>query len=418
MTMGKFIVIVSGILAILAWFGGEWLYLHDSHFADFVRILCFPFLTLVFLVALFATRIRRMPLHSATRRTLRALRAATLAGIAVLAVVLFWPRNYGGPQRIKSDSTHYWNLPTGSRLAYWKIPAKATAKPTPIIYLQGGPGGTIDGSLIHLMTPIAEDGYDIYLYDQLGCGWSDRLDNIRDYTVTRHVQDLEAIVQTIGAPKVILIGQSWGAILATAYTADNPGKVAALLVTGPGPIQPAHPQLARVIPPDSFHFHDPYYTNHQGNDLANNIRTRCMTIVAASFGKKLASDEEADNFANYASKLVNRSTVADTAHIGPLFPANPPPTSSGPVGFYVGLMTVHSFKNTPDPRPKLKNTPIPILVMKGQYDNQKWGFTKEYLDIFPNHQLAIIPNAGHGIFIEQRELYLTTIRKFLTNHQY
>lgn len=414
--MGKITIIISGILAALAWFGGEFLYLHDSHFADFVRFLCFPLLMLTFLLALFLVRVRRMPRRPAN--SFRVLRLAVLAGIAVLVVAIFWPRSYGAPIRTKSADLRYWNLPTGSQIAYKKIPAKGTPKPTPIIYLQGGPGGAIDCGLVKIMTPIAEEGYDIYLYDQLGCGWSNRLDNIRDYTVTRHVRDLEAIVQAIGAEKIILIGQSWGAILAAAYTADNPGKVAAMIVTGPGPIQPAHPQLAGVKPPDSFHLHDPYYTNHQGNDLANNIRTCAMAFVATSFGKKLASDEEADDFAGYANAFVNRSTVFDTALIRQMYPAKRRPTSTGPAGFYVGLMTVQSFSTTPNPRPKLQNSPIPILVMKGQYDNQKWGFTKEYLDIFPNHQLAIIPNAGHGIFIEQREVYLATIRKFLTNHQY
>jgi proline iminopeptidase len=51
--------------------------------------------------------------------------------------------------------------------------------------------------------------------------------------------------------------------------------------------------------------------------------------------------------------------------------------------------------------------------MKGECDNQKWGFTKEYLDLFPNHKLVVVPGAGHGIFIEQPEKYLSTIRAFL-----
>ena len=51
--------------------------------------------------------------------------------------------------------------------------------------------------------------------------------------------------------------------------------------------------------------------------------------------------------------------------------------------------------------------------MKGQCDNQPWGFTNEYLELFKNHQLKIIPNAGHSISVEQPELYLKTIRVFL-----
>jgi pimeloyl-ACP methyl ester carboxylesterase len=55
--------------------------------------------------------------------------------------------------------------------------------------------------------------------------------------------------------------------------------------------------------------------------------------------------------------------------------------------------------------------------MKGQCDNQPWGAAKEYLELFPNHQLKIIPGAGHSISVEQPEVYLETIRDFLRQTQ-
>lgn len=51
--------------------------------------------------------------------------------------------------------------------------------------------------------------------------------------------------------------------------------------------------------------------------------------------------------------------------------------------------------------------------MRGQFDGGKWGYTDEYLNVFKNHQLVIIPNAGHSIALEQPELYIHTIVKFL-----
>ncbi len=44
-------------------------------------------------------------------------------------------------------------------------------------------------------------------------------------------------------------------------------------------------------------------------------------------------------------------------------------------GFYASIMTMQSLDTRQDPRPKIKNCPIPLLVMKGQCDNQKWVFT-------------------------------------------
>ena len=86
-----------------------------------------------------------------------------------------------------------------------------------------------------------------------------------------------------------------------------------------------------------------------------------------------------------------------------------------PVGYYAGIMTYKRLTKVKEPRPKLKNLQIPVLIMKGQCDNQQWGFTKEYSDLFQNSQLSVIPNAGHSISVEQPDLYLKTILHFLNN---
>jgi proline iminopeptidase len=71
-------------------------------------------------------------------------------------------------------------------------------------------------------------------------------------------------------------------------------------------------------------------------------------------------------------------------------------------------MTLQSLQTCKDPRSLLKKLNTPVLVIKAQYDNQKWGFTQEYLTLFKNSQLKVIPNAGHFIEFEQApELYRT-----------
>jgi pimeloyl-ACP methyl ester carboxylesterase len=77
-------------------------------------------------------------------------------------------------------------------------------------------------------------------------------------------------------------------------------------------------------------------------------------------------------------------------------------------------MTFNSLLTIEDPRPKLKNSAIPVLVMKAQYDNQQWGFTNEYCTLFTNHKLIVMPNVGHAIAVENPALYLETIASFLS----
>lgn len=338
------------------------------------------------------------------RNAFRFIAATVSILIVTLALFILVPRHYNVPHQTPRQGTKYWDLSTGSHIAYTLIPAKGEKKPYPIIYLHGGPGGPISDRNIATFTPLADEGYDVYLYDQIGCGLSARLDDINGYTADRHKRDLEEIVNKIGAPKVILIAQSWGAILGALFVADDAAKVDRVVFTGPGPIIPINRGLKNVSAPDSLHFINPLVSNADGSRKANNIRTTVATSLAEKFGIKLMSDEEGDNFATYLNNEQNKSTVCDTSKAIKAAPG---------AGYYVQVMTVASFGQTTDPRPKLQGCTVPILLMKGQCDNQPWGYANEYLHLFPNHQLAVIPNAGHAINIEQPELYLKTIKDFL-----
>lgn len=327
-----------------------------------------------------------------------------LVFVTIFLFNIFYPRSYNVPQFQRRANTQYWNLSTGSRIAYTLIEAKNKKKGYPIIYLHGGPGGHISNRDINVLSNISESGYDIYLYDQIGSGQSGRLKNINDYTVERHIKDLKEIIKQTGAEKVILIGQSWGSILALLFAADNSSKVYKIIFTSPGPVYPVNKRLAATKIPDRVHLRNPFFTNAQGNKLANNIRTKAMSFCATSLGKRIATDKEADDFATYLNYELNKSTVCDTSKIL---------KEEAGDGFYSGIMTLHSLSKVNDPRPKIQSVAIPVLVMKGECDNQKWGFTNEYLQLFKNSQLIVVPGAGHFISVEQPELYIKTIKEFL-----
>ncbi len=128
-----------------------------------------------------------------------------------------------------------------------------------------------------------------------------------------------------------------------------------------------------------------------------------MFYCMKTFGKKLVPDTEADEFAAYTTNELNKSMVCDTSNAV---------IAEGTEGFYVNYMTRKSLGRVHDPRPKIINSKVPVLIMKGQCDNQEWGFTKEYTELFPNYKLVVVPGAGHNIFIEQPEIYIKTLREF------
>lgn len=341
------------------------------------------------------------------RRNIRFATYALLVGLATVSLMVLLPRTYHVPLLQQRVGTQYWQLPTGSRIAFTLVAAKTRKTSFPIIYLHGGPGGHINQKLINCLAPLADEGYNIYFYDQIGSGLSDRLTDITDYTVDRHIRDLAAITQKLGG-KVILIGQSWGAILATLFMAKYPKSTERLVLNSPGPIFPMHQELAKLRVPDNIHLRAPIFTNAQGNKKANNIRTKAMVFLSNSFGWQLASNQEADAFATYGGYEVDKSTVCDTANI---------PKMEAGGGFYAGVRTYKSLLEMKDHRTAFRKLKTPVLVMKGECDNLPWGYTKEYLDVFQNCRLTIIPRAGHYLWVEQPALCLNIISQFLSDRK-
>jgi proline iminopeptidase len=201
------------------------------------------------------------------------------------------------PQTSPSDTTKYWNLPAGSRIAYYYYRGEIPRKPFPIIYLHGGPGGFVTSEDISVFSKLADDGYDVYLYDQIGGGKSNRLNNIREYTLKRHLKDLEAIIDIIGASRVIFIGHSWGASLAPLYVAKHSDKVEKLIFSGPGGMIPKKYEDPFIPLPDSVKLKNRMTDKHFASEYLDPAAYKRFNKIRnyAAFGLKIASDNEIDS---------------------------------------------------------------------------------------------------------------------------
>jgi proline iminopeptidase len=103
-----------------------------------------------------------------------------------------------------------------------------------LVVLHGGPGGDYR-SLLNCSTFVA-DGFFVVFYDQRGSGLSKRHDKAI-YTTQLFIDDLDAVIRHYRqqpGQKLFLLGQSWGAMLATAYVNDHPGEVSGVVLSEPG----------------------------------------------------------------------------------------------------------------------------------------------------------------------------------------
>lgn len=298
----------------------------------------------------------------------------------------------------------FWQLDTGSRIAYLRLPAAGTPRPTPVIFLHGGPGIPDMKGDAEYFGQLTEDGFDVYVYDQVGSGRSSRLADPRRYTVARHVADLEAIRRQIGADRVVLIGHSWGAAIAARYLAEYGDHVAKAVFSSPHPLPGTNDTSANGL---------------LGRlDLAERARVYVLLLwPRALFGYTLlqvnppaahafVGDREMD--ARF-DRVYNRSRAA--AHCDG---APPGPKLHG-LGFYAWAFPQSATSEPPpDPRPALAGRSTPALVLKGSCDYLSWSSAVAYRDALPNAQLVYLPDAGHNAYQDQPEQFLAAVRAFLT----
>jgi pimeloyl-ACP methyl ester carboxylesterase len=302
----------------------------------------------------------------------------------------------------------YWNLSTGSHIAYLKVPAQGKARATPIILVGGGPGeeDVADSSQTQFFGQLAREGCDVYFYDQIGSGLSARLADPGQYTLARHVADLEAIRARIGAPQVILMGASWGGTLVANYMASYPQHVAKAIFTSPAPINEAEwsgndTPASRLPAAEQQQYHQTFYTPRF-------ITWYLLGLINPRAAHTLVSDREADAFFNTFVQRISQGTVCDPAHL--------PKGQVQGYGFYDNIFTTtdaqHRHGNV-NPRTRLSSNHTPTLILTGACNYVPWAVTWQYKATLPNSTLLYFPHAGHVIYLDQPGLYLASLRAFL-----
>lgn len=343
-------------------------------------------------------------------RRRRGLAAAVATGCVALAVTvasvltIFRPLDYK-PAPLPPQATRYWQLPTGSRIAYTYTPGAGRRAPFPVVRLHGGPG-TPGAGPDDLDRELAARGFDVYTYDQLGSGRSQRLSDPTGYTVARQLADLEAIRQRVNAARLILVGSSWGATLAAHYMAAHPGKVEKAVFTSPGALWA--PEWEKKGEGDIWDRLTPRQRKRM-DELEASPRLIAWSLLMDARPRAahaLVPDREIDPLFD---ELLATVGSAATCH-----PERPLHEASSRGGFYSNQQTSDDALKTRDPRPALRASRTPALVLRGQCDYKRPEIAREYDETLPNATFVQFPNAGHVIEAEQPALFRGTVTAFLT----
>jgi pimeloyl-ACP methyl ester carboxylesterase len=307
----------------------------------------------------------------------------------------------------EAPPVRYWHLPTHSRIAYLKFNALGERRTYPVVFLHGGPGAyvvTLEPTT-RVLSQLRQDGFDVYAYDQVGGGMSQRLTDITQYTVARHVADLEAIRREIHAQRLILIGSSWGATLAARYVAEFSERVDRVIFAGPGALHPAAWRATGYGRVEE-RFSSDESTRFQALVNRSDLE-RAMKLLTSDPAGALREFPHAEGDRLF-DQVTNRFYLP---HLG-CSHSKSDVTSKG-YGFWANRMTGRDLDLSQDPTPALRHNRVRALILRGECEYMQRAVAEQYRDVFPNSALVDVPGAGHMIYWDQPEAFLATVRSFL-----
>jgi proline iminopeptidase len=320
----------------------------------------------------------------------------TIAAAALLAFVAFDAVDVPPPPE-PFPSVVYWELPTGSRIAYYHYPAASVPADVPLIYLHDGPGLSVLSQERTFYRQFASLGFDVYLYDRVGTGRSDRLRDVGAYGISRDIADLDAVRSKLGVRQMILMGQGAGAELAARYLSRYPERVRQVVFQSPTPMsqEPFFPNYARTASP----------VGPKPVLEPRLLLAAALTPYGPRAAQNLASQEE--------MRVLLEGAFDPGAWVCTGDGDQAPRVEHPSFNAYVQLREEITARALPDPRPGLADNLTPSLILAGECDYLPWDVIREYQEALLNETVVYIEGAGHMIPLTQGELTAKVIAAFL-----
>lgn len=265
----------------------------------------------------------------------------------------------------------------------------------PIIVVHGGPG--LDHGYLQPQLSQLAANHKLIFYDQRGSGKSLETPLDEEHiNIHQFVEDLEDLRKSRGFDKFVLMGHSWGGLLAMQYAVDHQDHLIGLILLDSAPAD-YKGQKAFI---DEF------------EARTKNIHNEIKPLFAYEDFKKLDASQISDLYRKLFSVYVyNPKDVKDLSLNFSV--------ASGQSGFKV--MEEMSKTSWLQPNinlfPKLKTLMVPTFILHGKQDIVPIWTAQEIKDAIPQSEIVVLDDCDHFPYIEQPTQFFDELNYFLDRLQ-
>jgi len=263
-----------------------------------------------------------------------------------------------------------------------------------LLCLHGGPGCTCD-YVRDSHSFLADHGYRVVVFDQLGSGASDKPKDKSLWNIPRFVQEVEAVRSTLKLGKVHLLGQSWGTWLGIEYCLKHIDNVKTyIMANGSGSVPQTVAEMNRLRG-DLGAETVAMMLRHEAEGTTNH--PEYMAAVTILYYRHLCRVDPWPEAVRRSMEGVNMDVYG---------------TMWGPNEFCC-IGTLKDWNRLPD----MHRINVPTLILGGMHDELTPNCAMAMQRALPNAQTRVFKNSSHMPFWEEPKEYFGALRKFLDEHR-
>lgn len=270
---------------------------------------------------------------------------------------------------------------------WYRVAGDLDSDAVPLLALHGGPGSTH-----HYFAPLEQvaEQRPVVLYDQLGCGSSDRPTDM-EWTVDVFREEVDAVREQLGLDRIHLLGTSWGGMLALEHLLSGAQGIVSLILSSTlaSVDQWAAEQkiLRNALPPDVIEVLDRHERAETYDDPEYE---RAMDVYFdRHFYRGPKPRPELERMA------AEKATDVYRAMQGP------------------NEWTVTGAIKGWDVRDRLGEIEIPTLVIRGRHDMCTDPIAATLVNGIRNAREVVLDESSHTPVLEQTDPYLEEISTFM-----